>query len=326
MKNLISIAVLMSILTTAFPQTFKGTVLDESTNKPISFATIYFNGTTVGTYSNDNGNFELGITPYRLVPITISAIGYYSVTLSDYVTDKPQIIYLTPKVYKISEVTVAESGKDFIKKRKRYLKIFRNEFLGQTVNASKCEIVNENDILFHDNGNDSLIAFASKPILINNKALGYSIKYYLNKFEYCSSRRTLTIWGNYIFEDNLKSLKNPKIYKNRKNAYLGSRMHFFRILWENKLDSVGYLVLNSNSDKVNYNSLVDHSDSTAKYFTYKGSLCVKYYRRMWHKSDVVVKNQIYFDKSGYFDPFGITWSGEMANQRIGDLLPYEYSL
>jgi hypothetical protein len=32
------------------------------------------------------------------------------------------------------------------------------------------------------------------------------------------------------------------------------------------------------------------------------------------------------NSSGYFDPSGISWEGEMARQRIADLLPFEYSL
>jgi hypothetical protein len=32
------------------------------------------------------------------------------------------------------------------------------------------------------------------------------------------------------------------------------------------------------------------------------------------------------DQNGYFDPFGISWSGEMSKQRIADQLPYDYKL
>ena len=35
---------------------------------------------------------------------------------------------------------------------------------------------------------------------------------------------------------------------------------------------------------------------------------------------------VYFDKSGYYDPDGINFSGEMTDQRIGDMLPLEYKL
>jgi len=32
------------------------------------------------------------------------------------------------------------------------------------------------------------------------------------------------------------------------------------------------------------------------------------------------------NQNGYFDPLGISWSGEMSKQRIADQLPYEYAL
>ncbi|HUX56198.1 MAG TPA: carboxypeptidase-like regulatory domain-containing protein [Bacteroidales bacterium] len=44
-------------------------------------------------------------------------------------------------------------------------------------------------------------------------------------------------------------------------------------------------------------------------------------------SRIVVKEEyVLFDKRGFFDPLGILWEGEMAKQRIADLLPFEYSI
>jgi hypothetical protein len=45
----------------AYNQVIKGTVFDKKTNEKIGFATLYFNGTFVGTYSDENGHFELDI-------------------------------------------------------------------------------------------------------------------------------------------------------------------------------------------------------------------------------------------------------------------------
>jgi hypothetical protein len=38
------------------------------------------------------------------------------------------------------------------------------------------------------------------------------------------------------------------------------------------------------------------------------------------------KDPVFFDNSGYFDGSGVKVIGQMAQQRIGDLLPYDYSL
>ena len=40
----------------------------------------------------------------------------------------------------------------------------------------------------------------------------------------------------------------------------------------------------------------------------------------------MMQDSVCFDKQGYFDPLGISWTGEMARQRIADLLPYDYSM
>lgn len=41
---------------------------------------------------------------------------------------------------------------------------------------------------------------------------------------------------------------------------------------------------------------------------------------------IFMKDKVYFDEIGYFYPSGIHWKGAMAEQRIADWLPYEYSI
>jgi hypothetical protein len=38
----------------------------------------------------------------------------------------------------------------------------------------------------------------------------------------------------------------------------------------------------------------------------------------------ILYDSVSFDKLGYFYPLGINWLGEMVDQRIGDLLPFDY--
>jgi hypothetical protein len=37
-----------------------------------------------------------------------------------------------------------------------------------------------------------------------------------------------------------------------------------------------------------------------------------------------LKNKVFFEEDGYYDPIAVIWSGTMARQRIADFLPYEY--
>jgi len=167
MKKFILFLLLINSHTIAYNQIITGRILDKETGSPVSFAAIYFNGTFVGTYSDINGNFRLDVTKNTSMPLTISCQGYSTVTLSDFLTDKPINIYLEPKVTKIDDVVV--TAKSLVRKRKVNLRLFKEIFLGTTDNALNCEIINEKDITFnYYSDRDTLKAFASQPILINN--------------------------------------------------------------------------------------------------------------------------------------------------------------
>jgi hypothetical protein len=330
LKKLILIFIFLNFYILAYNQVIKGTVLENKTNTPI-IATIYFNGTFAGTLSDQNGNFELDISKNTSLPLTISSIGYYSVTLADFSTDKPLIVYMTPKVYEVKEVVVSSGS--LVKRRRANLNLFKNVFLGTTSNARNCEITNENDITFnYESDQDTLKAYASKPILITNRALGYKITYYLDRFEYNKKDRSVLFAGNLIFNEDLatKEPRNEVYERRRKEAYLGSRMHFFRALWADDLESAGFSVKNSAKKYLRYKDIVEdsHTDSLnshRKFLRYIESLSIFYNTRS-SKIVFLKKEKVYFDKDGNFDQAGmyISWEGEMMDQRVGDMLPYTY--
>jgi hypothetical protein len=332
MRKLVLLFLFINLYLIVYNQVINGKILDNKTDSTICFAAIYFNGTYVGTSSDINGNFKLDISKNSSMPLTISAIGYYSTTLTDFTTEKPIIIYMTPKEYELKEVVIISES--LIKERKANLKKFKNVFLGTTDNAHMCEIINENDITFNYNSDhDTLKAFASKPILINNKALGYKIVYYLDKFEYYKKSRSFFYRGNIIFnEDSTIEASYKQLYeKNRRDAYLGSKMHFFRSLWANDLESAGFIVKNSADEYLKYKNIVisensfllESPNSYKKFLTYNENIFV-YYTSL--SSIAFLKPKIYFDRTGYFDQSGISWEGAMVEQRIGDQLPYEYKI
>jgi hypothetical protein len=325
MRKIILLFLLISFTQLGYSQIIKGRILDQYTDSTINFASVYFNGTFVGTSTNKNGSFDLDVSKYRSMPLTISALGYYSVSITNFSGDNVLSIYLTPKVFELNEVVV--SAKGYAQARRENIRLFKQQFLGKTFNALKCEITNINDIiLIYDSTYQTLKAFSSKPILIDNNALGYKITYYLDKFEYNETNQSLIQIGNYIFMENLTTDKkqNERIEKRRRSTYLGSRMHFFRALWEKELNSNGFEILNSQGTPAMY--LVMPRDSITKYIKYRGDLVLNYFQKSNGSVISFTKDIVYFDKQGYFDPLGISWTGEMARQRIADLLPYEYSI
>src|SRR5664280_203355 len=154
------------------------------------------------------------------------------------------------------------------RERETNLKLFRDEFLGTTGNAQRCVIINENDIRFnYGSSNDTLKAFALKPLIIYNNGLGYKITYYLDKFEFYKKSKSFLFKGSAFFNEDLSSDITPKksFERRRKYAYLGSRSHFFSSLWANSLKSNGFIVENSSYETLNYEDIVLVKDSLKKY-------------------------------------------------------------
>lgn len=125
--------------------------------------------------------------------------------------------------------------------------------------------------------------------------------------------------------------QQKRFERRRKMTFQGSRMHFFRELWKNNLNSAGFEIEDSVNNRLEYNKIVIQSDNrvgseVAKYLKSNKSLFISYYSNSERHSSIIkiVKDSVYFNKNGFFDPMSVTWEGEMLDQRIGDLLPLEY--
>lgn len=324
-QKYILLFLLIGFSSSAFNQVITGTVVDEETKETIPFATIYFGGTFVGTSSDQEGNFKIDISEYASMPLKISAIGYYTYTLIDHRGDEQSVVYLNPKVYEIDEALV--KTKSLARQRKRNLRLFRVLFIGSSANAQNCVITNEEDITFnYGSDRDTLKAYARKPIQIENKSLGYKVTYYLDIFEYYRHSRALFFSGEIIFNEDLY-IKEPNMsfLINRKDAYFGSRMHFIRALWTNSIKQNKYVITDSWKLVLDYGSIVHWSNMGDKYLSYSEQLLVGYKQERYSEINFL-KEQVYFDESGYFDPAGISWQGDMGRFRIADWLPYDYSV
>jgi hypothetical protein len=311
-----------------YSQVISGVVFDNETKKQIPYANVFFNGTTIGTYTDNFGNFDLILPKDGKFPIAISAIGYESILLSDYATDHSLSVFLNPKIYELDEVIVSSkmSLEDRMT-RKYYLNLFKKQFLGESLNANQCKILNENDIVFqYLNDKDILKAYSNNPLIIINKALGYQITYYIVTFECSSSGDSLNLFGYSVFKDNIiqKDQKKVRAEKRRRFAYLGSRMQLLRSLWDNDLDSIGFTLKNTKNQKLTYDSLVIQTDTNNKYLKRKGIVNIAYLSK-WRDTQIkILRDSVYFDRFGYFDTYSIIWEGVMSKQRTADVLPFDY--
>jgi len=324
MKNFVFFSLLIIYSTVGYSQIIRGTVLDEKTKKPIGFASVYFNGTSDGTVCDENGHFEFNRFKHWYMPLTISAIGYYSFLLTDFSSTEPIDIYLKTKEYVLKETVI--KSKSLKSSRKKFMKLFKDVFLGQSDNSRKCKILNEADITFnYYKDKDTLKAFTSMPLLIENKSLGYKVSYYLNKFEYYRKNETFFFTGNIAFTANDSSLENRKLYVKRRNdTYIGSPMHFFRTLSLNDSIIEGFTITNSAFEVLKLRDIVVQDSSKNRFLCYPKKIKIRSSKGISYLN--TLKKYIYFDKSGYFDGFGINFTGDMGNRRVADLLPFEYKI
>ncbi len=322
MRKLVLLILFFNIYFLSYNQVINGSVFDKKTKSVIMFASIYFNGTTIGTTSNQDGHFELDVSQGSNMPLTISAIGYFSTTIRGYSPDKDLIIHLKPKVFKLNEVII--KNKSLVRLRKKNLKLFKQEFLG-TTSSRQCEILNESDIKFdYSCIKDTLKAYTAEPIRIHNKTLGYKITYFLDKFEYNKRDSTFAFSGNIRFEeDSIVNESNKALYeRRRKKVFLGSKMHFFRALWLDKLPLAGFSVYNIDNRELSYKDLISHDKNKNKLLDYPER--IKIYYNTKSSNLIFLKKKIYFNYKGQYDPQATFWEDEMARPRISSLLPTKY--
>ncbi len=125
---------------------------------------------------------------------------------------------------------------------KRNLEKFNNLFFGTTRNAKACVILNPEVLNFQkDEANGIFSASAKQPIEIENRALGYRVKFHLRNFRLAGEYQ-LRCEGHTEYKplkpDNKK--EPQKWEKRRLSAYNGSPRHFYSALLAGRLVEEGF--------------------------------------------------------------------------------------
>jgi hypothetical protein len=316
---LVSITFLLLSFQVTQAQVIKGRLLDVETDSAVSFASVYFNAAYKGTSSDSEGYFQLPVSEYQGQTIVFSSVGYESAFLETYERGAFYEIYMKPRRTLLEDVVVEPDEMP----RELKERIFKNQFLGRSDNALSCQVENMQDIrLVYFKSSKTLEGYCDEPIIIWNKALGYKINYYLEKFE--SRPESIVYQGNFFFENDasVSKRKFKRIEKRRRSVYRGSRMHFFRALWGDQLKKEKWRILSSKKTRLEYQDIVVEKASQ-KFFRSSVPLTIRY-RKNSPTFLEFKKPEIFFSQKGHFDPSGLNWSGEMSNERVGDLLPFGY--
>lgn len=217
-----------------------GTVKDGE-GKPLPGAGIYLAGYKAATVSDGNGQFVLSNVAVGNYDVLIQMMGYLPLSKNVLISDKSVKIeaILKENTIQLKEVVIKADPN-----RARYLEMFKEHFIGKTPNSEKCKILNPQVIQTeYDKERKVLRVTANEFLLIENKSLGYRIKYLLEYFERDFVDNVVFYAGHPSFEElPASSSKRKSWLKKREIAYAGSSQHFFRSLYQNTTKTDGFII------------------------------------------------------------------------------------
>ncbi len=216
-----------------------GQVVDAETKQPLPGAHVFIAGSMIGTVTDVKGNYDLHNVPMGAHRVYVSMLGFEpdfrDIMLrvgKDYTFD----FELKESILEVGEITVeADRDKDWKKRLEKFTKMF----IGETPNALETSILNPEVLDFEDK-RGSFTAVASAPLIIENRALGYRIQYFLKDFESTPSR--VKYDGEGLYEEmEAESEEQAKHWEEkRRAAFIGSFRHFMLALIAGRSEAQGF--------------------------------------------------------------------------------------
>jgi hypothetical protein len=240
-----------------------GKIVDATTNEPMTGASVFCQNTTIGTASDKQGEFSLNLKSggYELI---ISYTGYQ--------TKQVQITHADNRIPDIQMVKEDKSlGEVIIKSSnevkdgwEKYGTFFLEHFIGTTPNAANCKLTNPEVLKFYFlKKSNKLRVLATEPLLIENKALGYNMRYQLDSFMY-HYNTDINLYRGFCLYSEMEGDANMKKtwYYNRRNAYFGSKMNFMRSYYDSTVTDDGFIIsLVDENNPAKYNRVTDVYDT-----------------------------------------------------------------
>jgi CarboxypepD_reg-like domain len=338
---------------------FSGKVVNDADLSPIAGASVYFNNTSIGTITNEKGEFS--ISNAISGEVIISSVGYERLIYkpaADQFNRKSFVFKLVEKQATLRDILILPDAV-----RKKYLALFQKNFLGITEEADRSSITNLSAINFSAaDEKKAFIAYSDTPLTIINKKLGYIIRFELVEFYYNEQTAQTSFYGYTRYED----MGDKKRWaKNRQAAYYGSSMHFFRSLISNNLKEESFSIARVKADSMkqvndqgnsyfekfdlalplNVTDIVQRDSVTNLHVvSWKDRLMVQYYKNPVGKNYLSKKimlmgglptgvrsyltiktDNIEVDNYGILsNPMNILFSGYWVYEKAANFLPYNY--
>lgn len=304
-------------------------------------ASIYIDGTTIGTTSDVNGNFSLTIPSNINSVLVFSYFGY--ITKYENIRNVDSILNITLEedIKELKEVILEQNRFS----RKQMLKLFREKFLGTNKAGRNCKILNEDELYFdYDKAKFIFKAYSDKPLIIENKYLNYTVQFQLVDFQcqfYKLSINSIDVINSlYAGTSLFTEMSNDKTSLNRrKKSYEGSSLQLFRNLSVNNWSKDQFLLfegsfvtnpsehfkieqVNDGSYKVN----ITKQDKNFKNKNFIAEFSLLYENKQQSKITFYT-DVFYIDSFGLYTEYNkIYFSGDITNKKVGDMLPSNYGL
>jgi len=335
-----------------------GTVINAETKAPMQGASVFAENTTFGTATDADGKFTLQL-PNGGYGIVVSFTGFNSWNQRVSNTESQALLVsMTAKEKMMQDFSIVSTGE--VKNGwEKYGKVFTDEFLGKSVNGNSCTIKNPETLkFFYSKRKGRLKVLSDDAIVIQNDALGYTIKYQLDSFVHEYNTDVTIYTGFPLFEEMIAtdSTQQLKWTEARKKAYNGSVLHFMRSLYDMQLAEEGFEIQfiikikdNDTALKLKdfYGALnfqATDSVSPIKIMPNQLSLGV-IYRNEKPSEEYLKENEnepskfqfstlnfqpkqdISIEQNGYyFEQNDLTFTGYWSWLKMGDALPYDYEV
>lgn len=358
MKSFVLIFSILFFTSSVFSQqyTITGKVLDKESKAPLVGASVFAENTTFGVATDAEGNFKLRLPNggYELI-ITFTGYETESIRISNATAGDNLIINVSPKDKSLQEVSVVASN-EVRDGWQKYGDFFTENFIGSSEFGKQTTIKNPEVLKFYfSKKRNRLKVLAEEPLVVENFALGYTIKFAIDSFTYEYENNVAQFVGYPLFEEMLGTADKGIVWQeNRNKAYNGSQLHFMRSLFNKTLANEGFEVqfLVNNNDvetpirlknpylALNYSK--DDSTNTAEIKPNQPDMIVIYtkvkpesaYLQFDPKAKpdfqastlhVTKGESIVIEENGYFfDQSDITTNGYWGFQKIGNMLPYDF--
>jgi hypothetical protein len=247
--------------------TITGTVVDAETKQPLDGASVFAQNTTKGTTTDKQGAFKLHLEKGGY-EINVTFTGYASKTINLEVTGDRNFNLVLQRADNTMGEVIIKNTAEVPDGWAKYGDFFIKHFIGATPAADSCTLLNPQALKFlYFKRNDRLKVLASEPLQIENKTLGYNLRYELDSFVYFFKTAMNSYRGKCLFLPmEGDSMQQAAWQQKRKETYFGSRLHFLRSYYDSTLAREGFAVDLYKPSKYEQFSTVKNPYDTAYYF------------------------------------------------------------